>query len=327
MISKTSNIKRVAILAYPELSTFEFACAVELFALERPEIPKCYDTDVIATEEGSLTAMGGFLITPDHVFSSTAKHDYFKNYDMVVIGGWTGNHIHASDDLLDALRKFHNSGGTLVGFCGGAFVLAQTGLLDSKTATTHWMFADNFKKQFPNIQFQENVLYTEEDRLYTSAGSAAALDLGLHLIRKDFGASISNQIAKRLVTSPQREGGQAQYATTNSHPDKPSPLNNSIRWANDNLHKQISIDEMAKLAYLSRRSFDRHFRNDFGKSPKEWLTQQRINLARELLESSTIDMEQIALKTGFGSAMNLRHHFRQVLKVSPTHYRNQFIQN
>ncbi len=327
MSQNKHQIKKVAILAYPELCTFEFGCAIEMFALERLEIPICFSTDVIATQAAPLKALGGFLIQTDQVFSATPNDDFFKHYDMVVIGGWTGNNVQASEDLLEALRHFYKSGGTLVAFCGGAFVLAQTGLLDDKTATTHWMYGEEFKRQFPQIQFQENVLYTEENRIYTSAGSAAALDLGLHLIRKYFGAAIANQIAKRLVISPQREGGQAQYASAISNPDKPNHLNKSIQWANDNIDKPISINDMAEKACLSRRSFDRHFRSSLGKSPKEWLIQQRINLAREFLESSHVDMEQIAMKTGFGSAMNLRHHFSQVLGVSPTHYRNQFIQN
>lgn len=318
--------KRVAILAYPNLTTFEFGCAIELFALERLEIIKCYSTDVIATQAGSINATGGFSINSDHVFTATPDNGFFQDYDMVVIAGWTGNKSQASSELLAALRHFYNNGGTLVSFCGGAFVLAQTGLLDDKTATTHWMFAEEFKQQFPKVQFQENVLYTEEVRLYTSAGSAAALDLGLHLIRKDFGATVANQIAKRLVISPQREGGQAQYATAISNPEKPNHLSKSMQWANDNLHNQITVDEMAQQACLSRRSFDRHFRSNLGQSPKEWLIQQRINLAREFLESSQADIELIAEKTGFGSSMNLRHHFSQLLGVTPTHYRNQFMQ-
>ena len=176
----------MAILAYPELCTFEFGCAIELFALERLEIPNCYATDVIATEAGSIQAVGGFMVNTDIVFSANTNHDFFADYDMVVIPGWTRDHSQVSDNLLNALIRFYAEGGTLVSFCGGAFVLAQTGLLNDKTATTHWMYADEFTQQFPRVKFQENVLYTEEERIYTSAGSAAALDLGLHLYRKTF---------------------------------------------------------------------------------------------------------------------------------------------
>ena len=322
---QTNNSKRVAILAYPELCTFEFGCAVELFALPRPELQHRYDTDIIAIQAGAIKATGGFSVESDLVFKATKNNDYFNAYDRVVIAGWTGPDFKAPEDLLCSLRHFYNSGGSLVSFCGGAFVLADTGLLNGKNATTHWRYENQFKQQFPQIQFQENVLYTEEERLYTSAGSAAGLDLGLHLIRQDFGASTANEIAKRLVISPQREGGQAQYANKIATPQDTHHLSKSIQWAHDNLSANISIDEMATQACLSRRSFDRHFRNQLGQSPKEWLIQQRINLAREFLESSQATIEHIAEQTGFGSAMNLRHHFNHVLGISPTHYRNQYL--
>lgn len=325
MLTNKMKTKSVAILVYPKLCTFEFGCAVELFALERLELPRCYNTDVIAINDQPITAVGGITIKTDTVFTASATNDFFKDYDMIVIGGWGDTKTLASKELLAALRHFYDSGGTLISFCAGAYLLAQTGLLDNKTATTHWMYSDDFKQQFPRINFQNNVLFTQEDRLYTSAGSAAGLDLGLHLIRQDFGASISNQIAKRMVISPQREGGQAQYANSISKPDKPDHLSKSMKWATENIDKQVSINEMAQHACLSRRSFDRHFRNNLGQSPKEWLIQQRINLAREFLESSKIDIEQIAVKTGFGTSMNLRHHFNQFLGITPTHYRNQFL--
>ena len=315
--------KRVAILTYPSLCTFEFSCAIELFALPRPDFKNWYQADVVALEKEAVTATGGFQVSSDHIFSAK---EGFKHYDMVVIAGWSGIDIDVPEDLITALQRFYQSGGTLVSFCSGAFVIASTGLLDNKPATTHWRYEERFKEKFPKIHFQENVLYTEEEneRLYTSAGSASALDLGLHIIRKDFGVSISNEVAKRLVISPQREGGQAQYANQTAL-EKPDHLSTSMQWAIDNLQSAITINQMAERAYLSRRSFDRHFRSSLGISPKEWLTRQRIGLAREYLESSEISIDQIADQSGFGSAMNLRHHFGQVLGVSPSHYRRQFL--
>lgn len=326
MLKNQLKTQRVAILAYPKLCTFEFGCAVELFALERLELPKCYNTDVIAINNKPITALGGITINTDYVFKASPANDYFKQYDMIVIAGWSNSNTQAPTELLAALKHFYDTGGTLVSFCAGAFVLAQTGLLNNKIATTHWMYSDDFKQQFPNINFQENVLFTSEERLYTSAGSAAGLDLGLHLIREDFGASIANTIAKRMVISPQRAGGQAQYANNVAKPDKPDTLNKSMQWAIKHLDQQLSIDEMAQQACLSRRSFDRHFRSSLGQSPKEWLIQQRIHLARELLESSNMDIEQVSVKTGFGTSMNLRHHFNQSLGITPTHYRKQFLE-
>ncbi len=314
--------KRVAILSYPQLCTFEFGCAVELFALPRPDISNWYIADIVALQAEAVTATGGFQVQSDIVFSSERG---FSHYDMLIIAGWSGVDVEASDELLSAIREFHHKGGILVSFCSGSFVLAATGLLNDKTATTHWRYEESFKQKFPHIAFQENVLYTEEDKLYTSAGSASALDLGLHIIRQDYGASIANEIAKRLVISPQREGGQAQYANKVT-PQKTNHLSISLEWANENLDKNISVNQMAERACLSRRSYDRHFRNSLGLSPKEWLTHQRISLARDFLENSQVGIDVIAEKSGFGSAMNLRHHFGQVLGVSPTHYRNQFLQ-
>jgi len=312
--------KRVAILAYPNLCTFEFACAVELFALSRPDIKHWYQTDIMALEKGPQNAIGGFQVQSDNVFSPTKG---FSGYDMLVIAGWSGIDIEIPEVLKHAIITFYKAGGTLVSFCSGAFVLAATGLLDNKNATTHWRYEESFKQKFSQIQFQENVLFTEEDKLYTSAGSASALDLGLHIIRKDYGSSIANKIAKRLVISPHRQGGQAQYASQKT-PLSVDHLGASLEWAQKNLQGNITINQMAERACLSRRSFDRHFRSSLGISPKEWLTRQRVNLAREYLESSQAGIEQVAEKSGFGSAMNLRHHFSQTLGVSPSHYRRQF---
>ncbi|MEE9325797.1 MAG: helix-turn-helix domain-containing protein [Cocleimonas sp.] len=313
--------KRVAILSYPNLCTFEFACAVELFALPRPEIKHWYQTDIVSLQTEAVSAIGGFQVQSDIVFS---KEKGFSDYDMLVIAGWSGLDIDLSDELLSAIKDFYKNGGRLVSFCSGAFALAATGLLDNQKATTHWRYEEQFKQKFPRVQFQENVLYTENNNLYTSAGSASGLDLGLHIIRQDFGAGIANKIAKRLVISPQREGGQAQYANKEM-PQKTNHLSKSLEWANKNLHRNIHINQMAEHAFLTRRSFDRHFRSTLGLSPKEWITRQRISLAREYLENSKASIEEIAEKSGFGTAMNLRHHFSHVLGVSPSHYRRQFL--
>lgn len=315
--------KKVAILAYPKLCTFEFGCAVELFALPRPDIDNWYQCDIIAIQSEAIEATGGFQMKSDIIFSSEQG---FSSYDMVVIAGWTSTDTSVSKPLITALKCFYQQGGTLVSFCSGAFVVASTGLLDNKDATTHWRYEKTFKQMFPSIHFKENVLYTHSDRLYTSAGSASALDLGISIIRKDFGVSIANMIAKRLVIYPQREGGQAQFSENTQTIDS-GHLNGSLKWAKDNLHDSISIDQMAEHANLSRRSFDRHFRTTIGSSPKEWLTKQRIYLAKAFLESSRASVEQIAEKSGFGSTMNFRHHFSKVLGISPSHYRNQFISN
>lgn len=315
--------KKVAILIYPNISTFEFGCAVELFALPRPEYPFWYETDVISLEDKHYSATGGVQIKSDFVLD----HDCgFDNYDMVIIPAWTDIDVAPSPELIKNLIDLHSRGGSLVSICNGAYVLAATGLLEGQEATTHWQFIDHFKGKFPHIEFKENVLFTDNNHIYTSAGSAAGIDLGMHIIKKDFGAKIANEVAKRLVISSQRSGGQAQFAkrTQPKHTDK---LSETLNWAKENLHESITINQLAERTCYSRRTFDRHFRDTTGMSPKEWLIQERVNLARELLESSKRNVEQVAEASGFGSAMNLRHHFSQLLGVSPSHYRNQFIRN
>lgn len=314
--------KKIAILAYPKLCTFEFGCAVELFALPRPNIENWYRCDIVALHNHAMEATGGFQVHSDIVLS--AKQG-FLNYDRVIIPGWAGTDIKAPVVLRTALQQFYQQGGEIISFCSGAFVIASTGLLNNKQATTHWRYKEQFLKQFPSIDFEDNVLFSQSDRIYTSAGSASALDLGLFLIREDFGASVANQIAKRLVISSQREGGQAQFSEHNALIET-NMLNGSLVWAKKNCALNISIEQMAEQACMSRRSFDRHFRSNIGLSPKEWLIKQRVNLAREYLESSQANMDRIAEKSGFGSAMNLRHHFSKVLGIAPSHYRNQFLQ-
>lgn len=315
--------KKVAILIYPNISTFEFGCAVELFSLPRPEYPFWYQTDVVSLEDTAFTATGGITIKSDIVLN---HDDGFDEYDMVVIPAWTDINVEPSTELLNNLLHFHQQGGTLVSICSGSYVLAATGLLDGLEATTHWHYVDHFKEKFPNVCIKENVLFTDTNRIYTAAGSAAGIDLGMHIIKKDFGAKIANEVAKRLVISSQREGGQAQFAkkALPMHTDK---LSETLDWAKQNLDKHITINKLAERTCYSRRTFDRHFRDAIGMSPKEWLIQQRLTLAREMLESSKTNVEQVAEASGFGSAMNLRHHFSQSLGVSPSHYRNQFIQS
>lgn len=315
-----NDIRRVAIVAYDQLSLFEFGCALELFALPRPGFSEWYQTDVLALEKTSLTSMAGLSVKCTQLFSD------LDDYDMLVIPGWSSIKNPPPQQLLTAMQSLHKRGGRIVSFCSGAFAVAASGLLDGGKATTHWQYAEDFSAKFPHIEFVENVLYTDENRICTSAGSASGLDLGIHIIRQDFGAKVANRVAKRLVISASREGGQAQYSEQySSEEQEPSRLTNTMDWVRDNLDQSISVQQMADFACLSRRSFDRKFRHSVGYSPKVWLIKQRINLAREYLESSRWSIEIIADKSGFNTAMNLRHHFAKILGVSPQRYRQQFM--
>lgn len=313
-----TDIRRVAILAYDQLSLFEFGCALELFALARPEFSEWYQTDVLALEKSSLASMAGLSVKCSKPFHN------LDDYDMLVIPGWSSIKDAPPQQLISAMQSLHKRGGRIVSFCSGAYAVAATGLLNGGKATTHWQYEEDFTARFADIEFVENVLYTDQNRICTSAGSASGLDLGIHIIRQDFGAKIANRVAKRLVISASREGGQAQYSEQNISKE-PNRLTSTMDWVRDNLDQNINVQQMADFACLSRRSFDRKFRHSVGYSPKVWLIKQRINLAREYLESSGWSIEIVADKSGFNTAMNLRYHFAKILGVSPQRYRQQFL--
>ena len=314
-------MKNVAILAHPHIALFELGCATELFGLPRPEFDQWYKAEVISFQSGPFQAISGVSIQARCI-------DDLSAYDTLVIPSWPVDHTSPSPKLAKAIQNFSRKGGRLLSFCSGAFLLGYLGLLDSKEATTHWRYESQFKDAFPRCQYQANVLYVLDNKLGCSAGSAAAIDLGLAVIRQDFGAAKANSVAKRLVMSGHRKGGQSQFVETPVQ-HRPNQLSESLDWASDKLADNISINDMAAHACMSRRSFDRLFRKQMGLSPQEWLVCQRINLACQLLETANDNsalrtIEKVAEQSGFSSAGNLRHHFHKQLGVSPRQYRDNF---
>ena len=314
---KASSALSVAVLAYDRLCAFEFGIATELFGLPRPEFDDWYDFSICGLETGLLSSIGGLKILPDRGLEGLRKAD------RIIVPGWRDLNERPPEGLLHDLRVAHGRGAELVSFCSGAFVLAATGLLNGRRATTHWRYGERFKKLFPKVTFVPDVLYIDEGGLATAAGSASAIDLGLHVIRRDFGAQVANAVARRLVVQPHREGGQAQFIEQPVR-DEESRLSSVLDWARAHLQRDIGIDEMAGVAAMSRRTFDRQFRQSTGISPKQWLINQRIAAGKELLESTALSVEEIATRIGFGTAMTLRHHFRGQVGVSPTRYRESF---
>jgi len=316
-------MKRVAILAYDNVATFEFACALELFALDRPEFDDWYRAEAVCIGKSQVTARGGIAVKLKSITS-------LDGYDTLVIPGWSIGMVDKPDfkkifpqTLLDALNTFYQKGGRILSFCSGAFLLAEAGLLDGREATTHWQFSELFKQRYPKVKFKENVLYVYDGTIGCSAGSAAALDLGMEVIRKDWGYDMANTVARRLVISPHRSGGQAQFVDTPMIGNQ-SHFASTLNWANAKLHEDIDVDTMASVANMSRRTFDRHFRASIGMSTKEWLVRQRLALAQQILIELKLPMEVVAEKSGFKSAMNLRHHFKNIFGISPSQYQQQF---
>lgn len=308
---------RIAILTTANQALFELGCAVELFALARPEFDNWYKTDVISLSGKKHQATAGVIIEVQQ------KND-LSEYDTLIVPSWDTQ----TDDptLATMIFDFHQKGGRVFSFCSGAYLLASSGLLDEKPATTHWRYAEHFKARFPCIKFQDNVLYVHEGNYGCSAGSAAAIDLGIAIIREDFGYEAANQVARRLVLAAHRDGGQAQYC--DSAPiQKNQFFSDMLHWVADNLQQTIEIDEMAARTAMSRRTFDRKFRATMGMSAKTWLIKRRLDTARQLLESSEYSIEQIAELSGFANGNALRHNFRKHLRLSPSKIREQFSQS
>jgi AraC family transcriptional activator FtrA len=311
----------VAALVYDGLCGFEFACAAEVFGLPRPELgPDWYRFETCAAERGALRAQHGLRVTAD------AGLERLAEAGTIIIPGWKGIDVPVPARVLEALRVAHARGARLLSICSGSFVLAATGLLDGRRATTHWRYADALQRKYPHVTVDPAVLYVDEGQILTSAGSAAGLDLCLHLVRRDHGPDVANQVARRLVIPPHRDGGQAQFVERPVQKREVSALSKVI----DTMHRRLathqSITELAAMAAMSERSFMRRFKEATGMSPADWLVSARVDRARELLESSSLSVDAIAGECGFGSAITLRHHFRRKLGTSPSAYKARFAQ-
>lgn len=310
---------RVVAVAYDGLCTFEFGCTVELFALSRPELGvDWYDFSVCAAEHPKLTAMGGITVSVPH---SLAKLD---RADTIIVPGWRDAREPPPAALISRIRKAHERGARICCICSGVFVLAAAGILDGRRATTHWRYTDLLASRFPRIQVEPDALYVDEGSILTSAGSAAGLDMLIHLVRKDFGARVANLVARRLVIPPHRQGGQAQYIARPVAPDGRGRISSLLDWLRCRLHQSTSLDAMARRAAVSPRTLQREFRAATGESPVEWLLRERVAAACELLEQSAMPLAGIARRTGFGSLESLRRHFRRRVGVSPASYRSRF---
>jgi AraC family transcriptional activator FtrA len=309
---------KVAALVYEGMCTFEFGIVVELFGLARPEFDHWYSFEACGLENGPLRATGGVRVLPSRGLKG------LLDADTIIVPGWRSAEEQPPQRLIRALVTAHQRGARLVSICSGIYVLAATGLLNGRRATTHWKDIENVRRVFPAVRFQPDVLYVDEGDILTSAGSAAGIDLCLHIIRKDFGTLAANKVARRLVVSPHREGGQAQFI------DKPvgeqtSPwLSHLLDWVQNRLRNPITVGQLADQARMSKRTLNRRFAETTGTSPLDWITTLRVRQAKDLLETTPLSVEEIADKCGFGSAPTLRHHFRARVKLSPGAYRTHF---
>lgn len=307
---------RVVGLVIGRPNPFEVAVACEVFGLRRPEIsPDWYDFR-LAGEQRRLDAGGAFTMELPHGIDAVA------DADTVVVPSAPVDQT-LSPGVREALQAAHGRGARLVSFCSGAFALAEAGVLDGRRATTHWMFADRFRRRFPRVELEPNALYVDEGQVLTSAGTSAAIDVSLHLVRRDLGADVANGVARRMVVPPHRDGGQAQYVASPvpACGDRFSAL---LDWLREEPAREATVEEMAARVHMSPRTFARRFRAATGTTPHRWLTLQRLDRARELLEGSDLPVEVIADRVGFGAASTMRTHFARELGTSPASYRRRF---
>ncbi|MDE4079159.1 MULTISPECIES: transcriptional regulator FtrA [Enterobacter cloacae complex] len=323
---KMTNLRharpRAVVLAYDGLCTFEFGVAVEIFGLPRPEMGDAwYRFAVAGVDEGELRATGGIRMLAD------GDLRLLETADLIVVPGWRGMDEPVPEALSQALREAHGRGCRLLSICSGVFVLAASGLLNGRKATTHWRYTEALKTRYPAITVVEDVLYQDEGDILTSAGSAAGIDLCLHVVRRDYGIEAANRVARRLVIPPHRDGSQTQQL---SRPV--AQLRESQRMGQlfDYLHQHLAVghtvESLSRRVGMSQRTFLRRFQDATGTTPARWLLNARLQRARDYLENSRLGIDAIAEQTGFGHGATLRHHFRQQYALSPAQYRKQFLQ-
>jgi AraC family transcriptional activator FtrA len=309
----------VAALAYDRLCTFEFGCVVEVFALPRPELAvDWYRFGVCAAERRPIRAAGGITVSVPRGLS------LLDTADTIIVPGWPDPDEPPPAALLRKIRAAYERGARLASICSGVFVLAAAGVLDGKTATTHWRFADRLASLYPAIRVQPNDLYTVQGQVITAAGSAAGLDMMLHIVKSDHGTKVANMVARRLVIPPYRRGDQAQFVMRPILPDELGRLTSLIDWVRQNLKRPHSLKSLAARATMSPRTLQRQFTGATGFAPYEWILRERVAVAQEMLESRNATLARVADLCGFKSEQSMRKHFRRIAGTSPATYRQQF---
>ena len=307
---------RVATVLVDGANPFEFAVACEVFDLRRPELGAPLYEHRLAGVHRRVRINGGWHVDLDHGLEA------LEDVDTIVMPAAPRDNL--PQELVTSLRAAYERGARIVSFCSGVFALAAAGVLDGRPAATHWMYVEELQRRHPTIQVDGDVLYVDDGQVLTSAGTAAAMDLSLHIVRLDHGPQMANQVARRMVVPPHRDGGQAQFATPVAPTVDDDPLGPVLDWMVEHLDEQLTVAQLARLAAMSPRSFARRFKELTGTSPVRWLQHQRIARAQELLELSDLPIESIADRVGLGTATNLRHHFRRVTATTPAAYRQRF---
>ncbi|KFE53505.1 GlxA family transcriptional regulator [Pseudomonas syringae] len=311
---------QVAVLAFDGVSLFHLSVPGVVLGTAQSTIGKPqYQVSYCAESPGMVSSDQGIGLEVSHGL------ELMRASDVIVIPAWGDQSVTASAPLVQALQLANAQGKLIVGLCLGAFVLGDAGLLDGKEATTHWAARDEFARRFPDVRFRPEVLYVSDGNIVTSAGTVAAIDCCLDLVRQRLGAEVANRTAKMLVTPPHRQGGQAQYV---NHPvpqlSSETHLSEVLAWARIHLADHLSLDLLADRAKMSRRTFTRRFKQATGTTVSRWLSAERVARAQALLETTELSIECIAVEAGFGTPLSLRQQFGAQLGTSPSDYRKMF---
>jgi transcriptional regulator GlxA family with amidase domain len=311
-------LRSVAVIALPDVAVFELGVLCELFGYDRTaEGLPGYDFAVCSVDGGPVRTHAGFTIVTGHDLGPADQAD------LVVIVP-SNTELEPPAAVLEVLRRAHARGAWVMSVCTGAFALGAAGLLDDRRCTTHWRHTDALAARFPLAKVDPNVLYIADGTIITSAGTAAAVDCGLHLIREEQGSAVATQIARRMVVPPHRDGGQAQFIDSPVQPIECETLQPLLTHVLETLDEPHTVDTLAAQAHMAPRTFARKFRAETGATPHDWLTGQRLLLARRLLEDSDLGVDTVAARVGFGSAATLRHHFAHRMRTTPQAYRGTF---
>jgi AraC family transcriptional activator FtrA len=312
-------LQRVAVLVMDQVAPFELGVICEVFGTDRvvDGFP-AYEFHTCSPDGKPVRTKSGWLLTP------TADLAPIEDADLVAVPAYPLDSV-APPEVLAALRRAAERGAYVLSVCSGAFLLAEAGLLDGRRATTHWKYADDLARRFPQVTVDPNVLYVAADNIITSAGTAAGIDACLSLVRREHGSAVATSLARRMVVPPHRDGGQAQYVEAPVPRTSEAPtLEPLLSWMIATLDQPHTVESLAAKAHMSTRTFARRFRAETGATPHDWLTAQRVLLARELLEETDLGVDAVATRSGLGTAAMLRHHFTRRVGATPQSYRATF---
>lgn len=312
---------RVVALCLEGVVAFDLAAPAQAFSVAwTPGSKPHYEFSTCSLDGGELTSTTGFGVVPGGDVS------LLERADTVVVPAYFDVFSPPPTEAIEALRGAAERGARVISVCTGAFALAHAGLLDGRSATTHWAFAKDLAQRFPTVAVDAAALYVDEGAVMTSAGLSAGIDLCLHVIREDCGAAVGERVARHMVAAPHREGGQAQFIERPATAVGPATgsLESTRRWAIERLHEPLDVATMARHAGVSPRTFARRFREETSTTPLQWLLSRRVQEARHLLEETDLPIDAVAWRAGFGTAASLRDHFRRATTTTPTAYRRSF---